>query len=624
MQPNLVTSRARRSLGILVAASLVLNVAAQSARATMTAEPSTSAASAVISIVTSSPTELHIEWSSSMIGGTANDPAKYSSPDAALAISLAGMTPVPGAGGPGLSADGTAVTFRYSRPLVPGTYTLQIAEVQDADGSVIASGTSSFSLATSPKLFALIAGPSNPFPPAPGTRPIEDGWEVVITSIEARFGSASTGDIWIDNGVRIAVHGPGDWAIDLVAPRGQSLTPGVYPNATWRFHGPPDQPEIDISGVGTGCSSVGSFEIRDIAFVDDPLFGRKPVRLDASFEARCTTFPSRLFGLVRYSQDTTPPVISANITPTPNADGWNNSPVNVTWNVSDPESGIASSFCFTTNVLTETGFYFVPCSATNGDGLRADASVVVRLDTTRPTITAGSSPAPNAYGWNDAPVDVTFTCADPLSIWGFASGLASCGPDATLDEGSAQTISGQAVDRAGNVTTTELSGINIDLTAPTVVYVGNEGTYEVDDLIAIDCAAQDALSGIATSSCVDVNAPAYLYPLGSHTLSATATDRAGHSSSASTTFTVAVTRGSLCGLTKQFVQTSAKYAALSAAQRAKVDQLMTTVCAHATAMSGTQKHSAVTAYKRGVDALVNLGWLTPSQGVTLKTLATAL
>lgn len=524
---------------ILVAALLVLNIAGQSARATTTFGPSTYAASGVIGSVMSSPTELSIQWSSSMAGGTAGDPAKYASADAAFATSLAGMTPVAG-------TDGTLVTFRYSRPLVAGTYTLQIAEVQDAAGNLITPSTQTVSLAASPKLLALIAEPNNPFPPGPGMRPISDGWQLVNTPPGTRFASSSAGgEWWLDTGVRIATFGGGDWAVELSAPRGQALVPGVYTNAVRSPFRPAGVPGIDVSGFGMGCNTTtGNFEIRDVAFIDDPRFGRKPVRLDASFDFRCDDFTSRIFGLVRYSQDTTPPVISANITPAPNADGWNNSPVTVTWEMSDPESGIAASSCFTTNVTIETGYYYIPCSATNGDGLGSNTYVVVHLD----------------------------------------------------------------------------------LTAPTVAFVGNEGAYEVDDTIAINCAAQDAVSGLATNTCVDLSTPAYRYPLGSHTLSATATDRAGHSTRASTTFTVTVTKGSLCGLTKQFMQGSAKYAALSPTQRAKTDQLLTTVCAQVTAISGTstQKQSAITAYKRGVDALVSLGWLTASQGTTLKTLAAAL
>jgi hypothetical protein len=68
--------------------------------------------------------------------------------------------------------------------------------------------------------------------------------------------------------------------------------------------------------------------------------------------------------------------------------------------------------------------------------------------------------------------------------------------------------------------------------------------------------------------------------------------------------------------------------ALSASQQTKVDQLLTTVCAKVATLAANatppQKQTAITAYQRGVDSLVTLGWLTPSQGATLTTLASAL
>ena len=58
---------------------------------------------------------------------------------------------------------------------------------------------------------------------------------------------------------------------------------------------------------------------------------------------------------------------------------------------------------------------------------------------------------------------MSYTCADNLS------GVASCGPDATLSsEGAGQSDTGTAVDNAGNTDTDTVSGIDIDLTAPGV------------------------------------------------------------------------------------------------------------------------------------------------------------
>jgi hypothetical protein len=83
------------------------------------------------------------------------------------------------------------------------------------------------------------------------------------------------------------------------------------------------------------------------------------------------------------------------------------------------------------------------------------------------------------------------------------------------------------------------------------------GNYRILDTVVIQCEAQDSGSGVASSTCRNVNAPAYTYGPGSHTLSASATDNAGNVETASTTFTVTATYSDLCTLTVWFsTQTS--------------------------------------------------------------------
>ena len=120
----------------------------------------------------------------------------------------------------------------------------------------------------------------------------------------------------------------------------------------------------------------------------------------------------------------------------------------------------------------------------------------------------------------------------------------------------------------------------------------------------------------------------YTLPLGTSTITRTATDNAGNSGSGSISFTITVDPPSLCTLTRQFVQGSAAYQALSPAAQRRVDA---TVAAACTLLSriGPKLHPAekanyITAYKDAVHVLAHAGWLTTPQANTLATLADAL
>ena len=170
--------------------------------------------------------------------------------------------------------------------------------------------------------------------------------------------------------------------------------------------------------------------------------------------------------------DVTAPVIVATVTGTLGNNDWYTSNVNVSWSVTDPESGIASQTgCGAVDVTDDTAGQTFTCSATNGVGLSSSESVTIKRDAT-----------------------------DPL-----------------------------------------------------IGYSGNAASYTVDETVAITCSASDAMSGLASNTCADINGAAYTFGLGSHTFSATATDNAGNDASASVTFTVGVTYTSLCALTQQWV-----------------------------------------------------------------------
>lgn len=103
-----------------------------------------------------------------------------------------------------------------------------------------------------------------------------------------------------------------------------------------------------------------------------------------------------------------------------------------------------------------------------------------------------------------------------------------------------------------------------DTTAPTITFSGNAGSYSILDQVNITCAATDAGSGVATATCPSVNAMAYTLAAGSTTLSATATDVAGNTATASTSFSVTATRDDVCALVRSFVSSAGQASALCA------------------------------------------------------------
>jgi hypothetical protein len=231
--------------------------------------------------------------------------------------------------------------------------------------------------------------------------------------------------------------------------------------------------------------------------------------------------------------DSTPPIITSNIIGTLGNDGWYTSDVTVSWSVTDNESTISSSSgCGSTTINTDTAGTTLTCTATSAGGTNSQ-SVTIKRDATAPTISGSASPAANGADWNNTDVSVSFICGDNLS------GVASCGPDQTLSsEGAGQSVTGNVSDSAGNTNSTTVSGINIDKTAPTVSLVGGPAdgaSYYFGSVPAApSCSASDALSGLAGTCSVS----GYGTAVGSHTVSASATDQAGNSASASATYTV--------------------------------------------------------------------------------------
>ncbi len=161
--------------------------------------------------------------------------------------------------------------------------------------------------------------------------------------------------------------------------------------------------------------------------------------------------------------DFTPPTIDGSRLPTANANGWNAEHVTVHFDCYDSVSGVAS--CTADTIVSNEGEgQSVGGTAVDVAGNTAFATVSdINIDLTSPVISGNRFPGANSYGWNNEDVTVSFECSDALS------GMAYCTPDRLLhNEGEGQSVTGSAMDLAGNAATTTVGDINIDKTAPTV------------------------------------------------------------------------------------------------------------------------------------------------------------
>jgi hypothetical protein len=193
--------------------------------------------------------------------------------------------------------------------------------------------------------------------------------------------------------------------------------------------------------------------------------------------------------------DDTPPVTTAAISGPAGSNGWYRGPLTVNFSATDNLSGVASTM-FSTNggatwttgtsvTLTANGVYNLLFHSTDVAGnTEAVKSIQVMIDQTPPTIACSLSPLPNANGWNNTSVTVSFGASDPVS------GIASVSPAVTLTgQGANQAVTGMATDDAGNSASTTCL-VNIDLTPPEA-YLQFDPTSK-----DVDVYGTDALSGV--------------------------------------------------------------------------------------------------------------------------------
>ena len=170
--------------------------------------------------------------------------------------------------------------------------------------------------------------------------------------------------------------------------------------------------------------------------------------------------------------DATPPSVSAAPARAADSNGWYNHPVGVSFSGTDATSGIGSCSAATSFSGPDNGAASVSGSCVDQAGNSGTAALALKYDATPPKATATPARPPDANGWYNHPVAVTFSGSDALS------GIASCTAATTYsgpDNGAAH-VDGTCTDNAGNSSPVSLP-LKYDSTPPRIADV----TVAVDD-----------------------------------------------------------------------------------------------------------------------------------------------
>lgn len=251
--------------------------------------------------------------------------------------------------------------------------------------------------------------------------------------------------------------------------------------------------------------------------------------------------------------DTTPPAITVPAPGATEATGPNGAAVTFSAaTASDIVDGDVAPSCNAASGDTfPLGSTTVTCTATDAKGnTSTETFTVTVVDTTAPALIVPAGITAEATSPSGAGVAFEVTASDLVDGAVAPSCSSSSGDTFALGD---TTITCSATDAAGNTASASFVISVVDTTPPVVTWSGNAGTYTVEQAVLITCAATDTGSGVASTTCADVNGPAHSLGLGTHTVTATATDNAGNTGTGSTTFTVTVTADSLCALTRMWV-----------------------------------------------------------------------
>jgi hypothetical protein len=172
-------------------------------------------------------------------------------------------------------------------------------------------------------------------------------------------------------------------------------------------------------------------------------------------------------------RDASAPAVGATPARGPDNDGWYNRPLSVSFSGNDATSGIAS--CTTTGVTysgPDSGDTSVRASCTDNAGNTGGASFDFKYDATPPAVEAKADRQPDARGWYNRELTVSFNGSDATS------GLHSCAPAVTYrgPDAPKPAVSGTCMDKAANTSPPAAYELRYDTRPPVLARVRAEIT----------------------------------------------------------------------------------------------------------------------------------------------------
>jgi hypothetical protein len=238
-------------------------------------------------------------------------------------------------------------------------------------------------------------------------------------------------------------------------------------------------------------------------------------------------------------QDTTPPVVTVPAAITVEASGPNGAVVDYSGESAiDAVSGSLTSTCAPASGSTfPLGTTTVTCTATDDAGNTGSNSFTITVqDTTPPVVTGPAAISVDATGPGGAVVTFSASATDTVS----GNLTPSCSPPSgssfpvgtTTDVCTATDGSGNSGSNSFTVTVKDTTPPTLTLPAP----ITAEATGPSGATVTYTASATDDVSGTLTPSCSPASGSTF--PLGTTTVTCTATDAAGNSTSGTFTITV--------------------------------------------------------------------------------------